>query len=231
MATRPIFFADSAVDGLVTTVNVKFTWYAGMSIARRRMSSLSLQKAGRELYPKGRFLEVSRMSDNPLGTELSAFNLSYPEGQRTFGRPVECVFQSSKVFQRGGPFRDILDAEPGDAKRDERLQTSGRLIEFNLNGQIWSTTPLTSFYDWIYIRALNAHPTIADAVMAYDTFTDIAFNPAKSFSCQARTVALYVALRRREKLTEALASHEAFMGFSDTTSEPNIDQTGQMMLL
>jgi hypothetical protein len=171
------------------------------------------------------------MSDVSLGTELSAFNLLYPEGSLTSGRPVECVFQSSKVFQNGGPFQDLLSAEPGDAKRDERLRTSGRLIAFDLEGQRWPSEPLTAFYDWIYIKALNAHPMNADAVMEYDAFTDIAFNPAKSFNCQARAVALYVSLRRRDELDEALGSQETFLGVLDRSSKQNSDQMGQMKLL
>lgn len=230
MAFRPIFLVDDADDRLVTTVDVEFTWYAGMSMARRRMSAQSLHNSALSLYPKRRFLEVSRMSDDPLGIELSAFNLRYPEGPRTSGRPVECVFQSSKVFQHGGPFRDLLSAEPGDAKRDERLRTSGRLIAFDLNGQRWSSEPLTAFYDWIYMKALHAHPLDAEAVMRYDSFTDIAFNPAKSFSCQARAVALYVSLCRRDRLNEALGSQEAFLSLLDRASKPSHDQTGQMTL-
>ncbi|MBR9839927.1 MAG: hypothetical protein GYB50_18805 [Rhodobacteraceae bacterium] len=230
MASRPIFLVDDADDSLVTTVDVEFKWYAGMSLARRRMSAQSLISAGRNLYPSRRFLEVSRMSDDPLGEGLSAFNLRYPEGPRTSGRPVECVFQSSKVFQHGGPFRDLLGAEPGDAKRDERLQTSGRLIEFNLEGEKWSSQPLTAFYDWIYMKALDAHPMNADAVMQYDAFTDIAFNPAKSFSCQAHAVALYVSLRRRNKLNEALGSQASFLGLLESTLRSKRNQAGQLNL-
>lgn len=231
MASRPIFLVDEDSDSLVTTVDVEFTWHAGMSVARRRVSARSLQEAGQSSYPKRRFLEVSRMSDDPLGTELSAFNLRYPDGILTAGRPVECVFQSSKVFEHGGPFQDLLDAAPGDAKRDERLRTSGRLIAFNLEGQRWLSKPLTAFYDWIYIKALHAHTMNANAVMKYDAFSDIAFNPAKSFSCQARAVALYVALRRRNKLNEVLRSRDAFLGFLDSVPEPNYDQKGQMKLI
>jgi len=121
--------------------------------------------------------------------------------------------------------------EPGHAKRDERLRTSGRLIAFELERQKWSSEPPTAFYDCVHMKALDAHPMNADSVMEYDAFTDIAFNLAKSFICQARAVALYVALRQRDKLNEALGSRETFLGFLDRASKPNRDQTGQMKLL
>jgi len=46
---------------------------------------------------------------------------------------------------------------------------------------------------------------------AYDTFTDIEFNPKRSFNCQARSCALFVALARKGLLGEA----ETKAGFLD----------------
>jgi len=58
-------------------------------------------------------------------------------------RPLECVYQASKVFMEGGPFRDLLERNPRDAKRDERLKTSGPLKEFQFEGVEW---PLESLH-------------------------------------------------------------------------------------
>lgn len=231
MASRPVFLVDDAGAELVATSDVNFMWHAGMSIARRRMSARSLQEAAQARYPKRRFLEVSRMSDEPLGTKLSAFNLLYPEGNRSARRPVECVFQSSKVFEYGGPFRDLLDAAPAEAKRDERLRKSGRLIAFDFDDRRWASEPLTAFYDWIYMKALVADADCSAVVLRYTGFTDIAFNPAKSFSCQAYTVALYVALHRRGLLSRALSSPDAFLDKLNSTPEPTSNQPVQLPLL
>ena len=43
---------------------------------------------------------------------------------------VESAFQASKVFEGGGPFYDILEMTSREAKKDERIKTSGRLIKF-----------------------------------------------------------------------------------------------------
>ena len=55
------------------------------------------------------------------------------------------------------------------------------------------------------------NPKLADALMEYDAFTDIAFNPEKSLNCQAEAAAIYVSLRKRNLLEEALKSKESFI--------------------
>jgi len=151
------------------------------------------------------------MSDDALGRQLSAFNLMLEDkvGRREVS--VENAFQASKVFERGGPFLDLLNVSPADAKRDPRLQESGRLTGFCFFGEDWPNEPPTAFYDWIYINALHQHTELAKAVAEYDIFTDIAFNPSKSINCQASAVALYVALVRRGDLQAAISSREAFL--------------------
>lgn len=43
---------------------------------------------------------------------------------------VETAFQGSKVFEKGGPYVDLLNGTSRDAKKDMRLKESGNLIEF-----------------------------------------------------------------------------------------------------
>lgn len=211
MAKRPIFIAESSGPTLVRVQSVEFTWHAGMAMSRRQMSMRSLHQEAQALHPGARILEVSRMSEDPLGEQLSAFNLTLKHPQLVRDVPVECAFQSSKVFELGGPFLDLLEVNPADAKRDVRLQESGRLTGFKYDGEDWPNEPLTAFYDWIYINALRRKPKLAETVMQYDIFTDIAFNPEKSINCQAGAVALFVSLVRRGELDTALLSREAFL--------------------
>lgn len=230
MAKRPIFIADSNGPNLVRVQSIEFTWYAGMAMSRRQMSMRSLHQAAQALHPESRILEVSRMSDDPLGERLSAFNLTlnHPETGRDV--PLECAFQSSKVFERAGPFQDLLGASPADAKRDFRLQNSGALTAFQYNGEYWPKEPLTAFYDWIYIHALREKPELAEAVLQYDIFTDIAFNPSKSINCQAGAVALFVALFRAGKLDAALSSRDEFLNFEQGATTHEDADGGQQSL-
>ena len=91
-----------------------------------------------------------------------------------------------------------------DAKTDSRLRNSGPLLEFSLTGDPWPLEPTTAFYDWLYLRALAYNPELANQLLECDGFTDIEFNPEKSWNCQARSAALYVSLSRDGLLKEAL---------------------------
>jgi type I restriction enzyme M protein len=123
---------------------------------------------------------------------------------------VETAFQSSKVFEEGGPYVDLLYGTSIDAKKDVRLLNSGNLIEFNLLGEKFPIEPKTLFYDWIYLNALSQKSNLLEILTEYDSFTDIAFNPKKSINCQARSVAIAVSLYKKDIFYDALSDRELF---------------------
>jgi hypothetical protein len=137
---------------------------------------------------------------------------------------VECAFQGSKIFEDGGPSTDMFAMAPRDAKRDERLQRSGRLTGFRFMGRDWGLEPQTAFYDWLYISALEARKDLAEGLLKYSAFTDIEFNPEKSINCQAYSAALFVSLQRRSLLEQATSSQEAFLNFLQSRSVNNARQ-------
>ncbi len=204
MASRPIFIAEPDGPTLVRKVNIEFTWFPGMYPASRKKSMHSLHEAARKDSCRKQILEVSRMSEEDLGQNLSAFKLKVDVSNRCRKVPLECVFQASKVFEKGGPFEDLLDKNPVGAKRDLRLQESGPLIRFYYEDKEWDKDPKTFFYNWIYMKALHQHGDLASKVKDYEIFTDISFNPKKSYNCQAEAVARYVALTRRNEIDEML---------------------------
>lgn len=105
----------------------------------------------------------------------------------------------------------MLDKNSHEAKKDERLHTSGNVIAFRLENSEFSIRPTTFFYDWLYINAIYQNKKLADQLLDYTAFTDIAFNPAKSLNCQARSAALYVSLVQQGMLKDALSSAESFL--------------------
>ncbi len=155
-------------------------------------------------------LEISTKSENPLGVALSAFNLQLITSSGLQGN-IENLFQASKVFERGGPFVDLLDMRAAQAKSDQRLKQSGTLKGFRLEGVDWPLQPTTVFYDWLYLSALKQKPDLAEQLASYDGFTDIEFNPARSLNCQAASAALYVSLQKRNELDTTLVSAEPFL--------------------
>jgi hypothetical protein len=211
MAERPIFIPTIEGPALVRTQYVDFKWFPGMAASQKQKSVDSLHAAALGLPSITNVLEVSSKSREDLGISLSAFNLSFTTLKHKRTVSVECAFQGSKVFERGGPFVDMFGMTSREAKKDERLRASGRLIGFHFFGTDWGLEPQTAFYDWLYINALKKQSGVTEQLLKYSAFTDIEFNPERSINCQAYSVALYISLHKRCLLEEATSSKEAFL--------------------
>lgn len=207
MAQRPVFYVSTTVpyyrEELVT-----FQFNPGFSVVQKQKNVQEIHKAFIAKHRNARPLEISSKSENPLGIQLSAFNLHISIGETI--TTVESAFQSSKVFQRGGPYTDLLFRPPYEAKKDPRLKESGMLTGFSLGGDCFPLWPKTFFYDWLYINAVKSNKELIENLSRYNCFTDIEFNPQKSINCQARSAAIFVSLHAMNMLDAAIASPEDF---------------------
>lgn len=208
MAIRPVFCAkDTAPFYRIADVN--FEYFSGFSVVQKQRCIVSLHNSFLKLRPQRKVLEISSKGMVELGVKLSAFNLQIADSNPKHS--VECAFQGSKVFEKGGPYADLLGKTSRQAKKDPRLQESGRLIAFNYLGTEFPNDPKDFFYNWIYIKALHSNSDYANQILEYDSFTDIEFNPQKSFNCQAKAAAIYIGLHKAGLLEEALQSRDDFL--------------------
>ena len=123
---------------------------------------------------------------------------------------MESAFQASKVFERGGPYTDLLYADSRISKKDLRIRNSGNIVGFRFDGRNFEIEPKTFFYNWLYVNTLNLNKELGDRLIEFDAFTDIEFNPKKSLNCQAEAAAIYVSLRKQNLLDEALKDKDSF---------------------
>lgn len=186
MAKRP---AWTIKDGKVVRDEFEFQWNGGFAVVQKQKNINNLHAAIRAKYSQSA-LEVSSKGMVSLGNAMSAFSLKFD------GILLENVFQSSKKFENGGPYRDLLSVAPRDAKRDERIRNSGRITSFCLGNDVWPTEPKTAFYDYIYVVALIQNYGVTLNLDEYVWFTDIEFNPERSVNCQARAAAIYKLLQK-----------------------------------
>ncbi len=222
MATRPIFIPMRTKSSFVRELPVEFRWHAGMAASQKQKSIESLHeqaKIQRNIHP---ILEISSKSKDIIGAQLSAFNLKLLIDKSQI--PVEVVYQAGKIFERGGPYLNILNMSSRDAKTDPRIRDSGALTGFSLEGKSWPLQPTTAFYDWLYLRALSCNINLATQLLDYQGFSDIEFNPEKSWNCQARSAALYVSLMRSGLIDKALNSREDYfetigLGIGESTQQ------------
>lgn len=210
MAKRPVFIPSSNPNKLVNVEMVDFTYHSGFAVSQKQKSIQSLHQAINTKFGFENILEISSKSEIELGTQLSAFNLMITTKMKGKTFSVESAFQSSKVFEGNIQYLDLLEKTSREAKKDDRLKTSGKVIGFNFYNQFWETTPLTAFYDWLYVNALNNKPEYHDELLKYQAFTDIEFNPQKSINCQAQSVALFCALYQKNML-DKIKSQEFFL--------------------
>lgn len=215
MAQRPIYIPQTEGEYLVQTDMVDFKWFAGMAVSQKQKSIRSLHEAALEKRKNlNQILEISSKSETLLGVALSAFNLMVMNAAGKTIASVECVFQSSKVFEGDKQYLDLLKVSSREAKQDPRLKESGRLIAFRPNGKKdkeWGLNPLTAYYDWVYINALKQHEEYHEELLSYNAFSDIEFNPEKSINCQAYSVALFYSLYKRGILRDVLSSQQDFL--------------------
>lgn len=229
MATRPIFMPnyqkisnnDITIDNLVQVKNIDFTWQSGLSIADKQKSIASLHENAKKIDGVNHVLEISTRSTEKIGVALSAFNLKIRTTKNN-EIPVECIYQSSKLFQGNIQYLDLLHKSPAEAKKDERLKSSGEIIAFRPFGKQekeWNVNPISAFYNWIYINALMQHSEYHKQLLNYQAFTDIEFNPKKSLNCQAYATALFCSLYKNKLLDEIMQIPQRFLTLYKTDKE------------
>ena len=224
MAKRPVFIPQLDGPTFVDEPVIEFTWYPGFSKTQAQKSINSLHSAASEIgiVP---ILEISSKSSDPVGIALSAFNLKIFTKARKMS--VECAFQGSKIFMKGGPFIDLYEATSRNAKTDDRIRNSGPLIEFDFLGDKFPTKPMTAFYDWLYIFALSQNPFLHQNLERFHAFSDIAFNPDKSINCQARSAALFVAIRKKGLLEHVLEDKNFYLKLITNENNSSLGNKGQ----
>lgn len=232
MATRPIFIPTNpdlsnnhiAIDDLVKTQNVDFTWHTGLTISDKQQSIASLHENAKLIDNISKILEISTRSTERVGVALSAFNLKIKSAKgRNFS--VESVYQSSKVFSGNHgeiQYLDLLYKNPAEAKTDTRLKTSGNIVAFRTFGKKekeWGINPISAYYNWIYLHALIQHPEYHEPLLEYHAFTDIEFNPKKSLNCQAYAAALFCSLYKNDLLEEIMKTPQDFLSLYQKPNE------------
>lgn len=204
MAKRPIFTPNFNGFPYVDTLDIEFKWHSGFAKSQLQKSIASLHAAAEKLNKISPILEISSKSTSRLGVSLSAFNLllKTPNGQRM---SVECAYQGSKVFEDGGPYHELYSVSSLEAKTDDRLSNSGKLVAFNFCGEDFPTEPKTAFYDWLYMTGLyQKKRDFVKELEGFQGFSDIVFNPNRSINCQARAAALFVSLSKNGLIDEQI---------------------------
>ena len=207
MSVRPIYIADCDQDKFVSSKDIEFQWHPGFSVSQKQKSIKSFHDSAYREYDFSNILEISTKSPTPIGVKCSAFNLILEiNGIKS---SVESFYQGSKLFRKGGPYTDLYEMKSIVSKKDKRIKESGELIGFSLFDVNWDLND--NFYSYLYILALKQNPSLANALQEYEAFTDIEFNPKKSFNCQAYSAALFIAASKSNINLDCLDCKDSFI--------------------
>lgn len=212
MATRTVF-EPLTEPPFYTETPVIFTWLEDSNKDRDilRKSVHNLHTAAHSKHQIGDILEASTAANQPLGKALSAFNLEFstPKGKSI---SVEAAYQGSKVFQNGGAYHDIYSKTALQAKRDPRTKTSGKVVGFNFFGEQFPISPMTYFYNFLYINTLiRSNHNLLSEIVKYSGFTDIYYSERYGINCQARALAIAVGLNEKGLLDDTLNDRSKFL--------------------
>jgi|LFRM01.1.fsa_nt_gb hypothetical protein len=209
MAKRLYFIAKPSYQGLIVEKTINFEYFRGQDPKQTEKSIESMQHAIKAYESGGKVLEVSKYSPSLLGKQLSSLNLEY-ENNEGRSYPVINIFESSKVFENGGPYRDLLHVDLKDLDEDPRLKESGRLLGFHFEDEPYSLEPRSLFFDYIYISALHQQKEIQEKLLEFDMISDVTYQMGKMFASSARACAYFISLKRTNKLESALESLDSF---------------------
>lgn len=187
-----------------------FNFFGGFSLIQKQRTIDAFHEAI-NLDGISSVLEVSRKSKDPIGNSLSAFNLMLTIHGHT--GPIECIYQSSKVFNHSIQFKEALDLEPLQAKKLIKEQVENQkliLTGFNCFGVEFPLYPTTIFYDYIYVLALSQNHNIASKVVENYCFTDVEFNHKKQFASQARSCAIFKYLSDNDLIEASVENYDKF---------------------
>lgn len=210
MAIRRVYYIE---NNKVRFHNFNIQWNGGFSIGQKQKNIDNLHKCVSEYFKISisNILEVSTKSRLELGRSLSSFNLKMKINGEIY--PLECVYQSSKVFKNILGEYQVLDAlkmSPKSAKNRLANEDHSTLVKFKCNDQDFPLEPKHLFYDWLYINSVIEISDLIEKLEPFQYFTDIEFNPDKSLNCQARTLVLFIWLVKNNRLEEYLKNPQRF---------------------
>ena len=196
---------DKSSKIMVDEELIEFKFINGLAKSQKVKCALSLHKSINELHKDAKILECSTRSTVDLGLKLSGFNLMID------GHPFENFIQASKVFEDNVQYENLLN-EPSNVASSFIHNLDKELIGFRYKNIFYPLEPVTLFYNYFYIKSMMESDINLDELMNYDIFTDIEFNHhnPRFINCQARAVAIYVSLRYKGLLDEAMKDIESF---------------------
>lgn len=208
MAERPVFVPLQHAP-FFRPVKITFEWHGGFAKVQSQKNIRAIHEGFNRICPGVPVLEISSKGWQEGSEELSAFHMTKSVPNLEKSVPIECIYQAGKVFQNSGAHPDWLKMTPKETKElANKLSAVEQIVGYEFEGKRFPLTPVSLFYNFIWINGLMEHSELAKIVLQYGAFTDIIFS-SNSVNCQAAAAAAFVSLDRLG-LLEYVKTAESF---------------------
>lgn len=205
MLRKFVYFTE---DGKCCREITRYKWFSDFAneVQQQQARIQSLHDNFKISRPDFKLLEISSLSNNPVGVDVSIMHLVDPVGNF-----VEGVYQGSKVYEEG-QLEDLYKVtSPLDAILDKRKDQMGMIIGFNVYGKALPVNPWTLTLNWLWCEAVYTHRPYLEEILKYDGFTDY-FNqtPKVEWGCYAESASVLVTLDRLGIMDKAMIDIDSF---------------------
>lgn len=219
MAKRPIFISTNNFNEPIIEKEIEFEWVKGLSFQQKQKRVELFHECIKTEYNDAKILEVSTKSKDELGIKLSAFNLRIK--YKNINTTIESVYQSSKIYKNNRNNKDLIFKSSQTAKKESIKYRLEEIIGFKFEDIEFENEPMGMFYDWLYIKGLMQNSKYFKEIVKYNIFTDIEFNPKKSYNCQARALAIFKTLYISKKINEIMKDVESYKEYYKSIFKTN----------
>ena len=203
--TKTVFYTQ---DGLCLRQVTRYEWFAGgnTDLEEKQNRVKSLHNNFNLYRPDFKLLEISSISPQPLGVQVSGLRLRDSKGNL-----IEGVYKGSIDYE-GGQLEDLYYVETArEALTDKRGHELGLFSHYNLYGKRVPTEPITLMRYWLWCDAVYSQKNLLERVLEYNGFTTYFSRPSRDyFGTYPEAASLLVALNTRGTVDEAMKNIESF---------------------
>ena len=197
-----------AKEGQCYFQNTMYDWFSGGNTETEQMQARvkSLHERFNLYLPGFNILEISSISEEPLGVEVSGLKL-----RDSRGNLIEGVYRGSRVYE-GGQLKDLYHVDTASQAIHDKLGNDlGMFSEYDWYGQRVPTEPVTLMKHWIWCEAVYNQKDLREGILKYDAFTNYFSNTARDyFGCYPHAASILVALNQSNVLDIAMKDITSF---------------------
>lgn len=200
MTKKPVFMIGTG-DRPVITFITETECAGSASKEQKQMSVQLLHDSFKTEYPAAKVLEISPLSQDPIGRMLTDDKLTFTDAD---GRILSCR-EAMKLAETEYPEKkEEPKKKPQSAAKEAKQKKAMSMpVAHVFEGRRIEAKTQRLFYTWLYVRALTEHGELIPVLLSYDAFTEYSYAATRRVNTPAFSAAAAAWLARNELLEDA----------------------------